>query len=89
FYMLFILFLYVFLNSFCTKPKHFPPFFYLTISCHSSKLLNFSFNSFKSITVSSLFNSSNNSLIFSSGSVLLLFLIRYKNSFCSFSLSAS
>ncbi|EAH6775840.1 hypothetical protein C2P56_06070 [Campylobacter jejuni] len=29
--MLFICYLYViyiFLNSFCTKPKHFPPFFY-------------------------------------------------------------
>ncbi|ADC29301.1 hypothetical protein CJJ81176_pVir0034 (plasmid) [Campylobacter jejuni subsp. jejuni 81-176] len=25
--MLFILFLYVFLNSFCTKPKTFSPFF--------------------------------------------------------------
>ncbi|EAH8407841.1 hypothetical protein EF339_09505 [Campylobacter jejuni] len=28
--MLFILFLYVFLNSFCTKPKHFPPPFFFT-----------------------------------------------------------
>ncbi|ECK8028571.1 hypothetical protein FRS32_09200 [Campylobacter coli] len=25
FYRLFIGYLYVFLNSFCTKPKHFPP----------------------------------------------------------------
>ncbi|EAH4812471.1 hypothetical protein ECA17_08470 [Campylobacter jejuni] len=41
--MLFILFLYVFLNSFCTKPKHFPPFLlFLLENCFIVNFIYFS-----------------------------------------------